>query len=305
MFFNFIETGRSIVVPLQKNKRLGSYELKFYAIVAFDLKNACQYVVFIAKFLQINCLNFASDIINKQEITLFFQLFKMTKSILQILLFSILGQLLNAQTNGYGIKLGPSLGFQNWGGGNKRDPLLRLHIAAFMDSESSDSKNVIYGQLGYHIKGGGIRFPYFYDLNGNRVPGGTYAMEFHNLSLDIGLKRFFTTGAWKSYYAIGLRGEYTLSTKFEIYEELKEWTNYWNYGFSLKVGTEFKIQKLVNGGIELNIAPDLSKQIYVPASIRRYNPFTRVLEPGYETSAINTTVEISFYLRFIQLIEYD
>ena len=49
-----------------------------------------------------------------------------------------------AQTNGFGFKLGPSLGFQKWGGGNQTDPLLRWHIAAFMDSESSDGKNVIY-----------------------------------------------------------------------------------------------------------------------------------------------------------------
>ncbi|MBK9222631.1 MAG: hypothetical protein IPO16_11025 [Saprospiraceae bacterium] len=211
---------------------------------------------------------------------------------------------INAQSNGFGFKLGPSLGYQKWGGGSQRDPLLRWHVAAFMDSESSDSKNVIYGQLGYHVKGGAFRVSYFYDVNGNRYPGSTYAMEFHNLSLDIGLKRFLHKGKWKPYYAIGLRGEYTLKTNFEIYQELQEWVRKWNYGVSVKIGSEFKFSKLVYGGIELNLAPDLSKQIFVPATIRRLNPFTHQPEPGYEQSTVNTTIELSFYLRFLQLIEY-
>ncbi len=210
------------------------------------------------------------------------------------------------QANGFGIKGGPSLGFQKWGGSNQRDPLLKWHLAFFMDSESSDSKNVIYGQLGYHVKGGGIRYPYFQDINGNIYPGGTFGMEFHNLSLDIGLKRYFSKAEkWKPYYAIGLRGEYTLKTDFEIYQELQDYVNKWNYGFSVKIGTEFKIKKLINAGIELNIAPDLSKQVYVDPRIRRFNPFTGQPEPGYETSTVNTTIELSVYLRFLQLIVYE
>lgn len=210
-----------------------------------------------------------------------------------------------SQANGFGIKLGPSMGFQKWGGGSQRDPLVRWHVAAFMDSESSDSKNVIYGQLGYHVKGGAFRVSYFYDINGNRYPGSTYGMEFHNLSLDIGLKRYIRKGIWKPYYAIGLRGEYTAKTKFEIYQELEEWVRKWNYGFSIKLGTEYKMSKLTHAGLELNIAPDLSKQVYVPATIRRINPWTGQAEPGYEQSTVNTTIELSFYLRFMQVIEYE
>lgn len=212
---------------------------------------------------------------------------------------------IQAQANGFGFKMGPSMGFQKWGG-NQRDPLLRFHAALFADSESSDSKNVVYAQLGYHIKGGGIRILSFVDINNNIVyPGGTFGMEFHNLSLDLGLKRFISNGKkWAPYYAIGLRGEYTLKTSFEIYEELQEWTCKWNYGISVKIGSEYKFSKLLHGGLELNIAPDLSKQIYVPASIRRINPWSHQPEQGYEQSTVNTTVELSFYLRFLQLIEY-
>ena len=93
-------------------------------------------------------------------------------------------------------------------------------------------------------------------------------------------------------------------TNFEIYQELQEWVRKWNYGVSVKIGSEFKFSKLVYGGIELNLAPDLSKQIFVPATIRRLNPFTHQPEPGYEQSTVNTTIELSFYLRFLQLIEY-
>jgi len=213
--------------------------------------------------------------------------------------------MIEAQANGFGFKIGPSMGFQKWGG-NQRDPLLRFHAVAFVDSESSDSKNIVYAQLGYHIKGGGIRFNSYVDQNNIIYPGGTFGMEFHNLSLDLGLRRIIRNGdKWMPYYAIGLRGEYTVKTNLEIYEYLEEWTCKWNYGFSLKIGSEFKFNKLVHGGVELNIAPDLSKQIYVPASIRRINYYTNQPEPGYEQSTVNTTIELSFYLRFLQLIEYE
>lgn len=234
-----------------------------------------------------------------------FKFFKMIK-LLSVFLFVFCLQLLvHSQVNGFGIKGGPSLGYQKWGGSNQRDPLLRWHVAIFFDSESSDSKNVIYSQLGYHVKGGGIRFPFSIDQHGNRLPGGTYGMEFHNISLDLGLKRFIKQGPWKPYYAVGIRGEYTVNTHFEIYENLQEWTCKWNYGISIKLGSEFKFQKFIHGGIELNIAPDLSKQIYVPASIRRINPWTGQAEPGYEQSTVNTTLELSLYLRFLQIIEYE
>lgn len=227
------------------------------------------------------------------------------KSICLIVFFSFSPLLIQAQANGFGLKTGPSMGFQKWGGNNQSDPLLRWHVAAFIDSESSDSKNVIYGQLGYHIKGQGIRFAYTLDQHGNIGPGSTYGMEFHNLSLDIGLKRFISkNNKWRPYYAIGLRGEYTMKADLQIFPEYKEFVCKWNYGFSVKIGSEFKFRKLVYGGIELNIAPDLSNQIYVPASIKRYDPFTNQVYPGYEQSSKNTTVELSFYLRFLQVIEY-
>ena len=177
------------------------------------------------------------------------------------------------QANGYGIKLGPSLGFQKWGGSTQSDPLLRWHAAIFVDSESSDSKNIIYAQFGYHIKGQGIRYPYSIDQHGNRGPGYTFGMEFHNLSLDLGLKRFIGKNKkWRPYYGFGLRGEYTVKTNFEAFEEMTEFVCKWNYGISIKIGSEYKFRKFLNGGLELNIAPDLSKQIFVPASIRRLDP---------------------------------
>lgn len=210
-----------------------------------------------------------------------------------------------AQTSGFGLKLGPSLGFQKWGGGSQRDPLLKGHIAAFMDSESSDGKNIVYGQLGYHIKGGALKFSFFYDVNGNRYPGATYGMEFHNLSLELGLKRFLRLARWKPYYAFGLRGEYTMGTHFEVFQEMEEWTRRWNYGISLRLGSEFSLRKLILAGIELNIAPDLSKQVYVPASIRRLDPWTGQPLPGYEQSTVNTTIELSLYIRFLRLVVYE
>jgi len=209
------------------------------------------------------------------------------------------------QANGFGLKLGPSMGFQSWGGGSKSDPLWKGHLAAFMDSESSNGKNIVYGQLGYHIRGGAVRFNAFYDLNGNRYAGGSFGMSFQNLALEIGMRRFLKLGKWKPFYGFGLRGEYTLGTKLEIYQELEEWTKKWNYGVSLRIGSEFQMSKLVKAGIELNIAPDLSNQVYIPATIRRIDPWTGQIYPGYEQATKNTSVELSFYLRFMQLIIYE
>ncbi|MBK8954529.1 MAG: hypothetical protein IPM34_03100 [Saprospiraceae bacterium] len=210
-----------------------------------------------------------------------------------------------AQATGFGLKAGPSMGFQKWGGGNQLDPLWRWHVAAFLDSESSDGKNILYGHLGYHVKGAAIRFNAIYDINGNRYPGASFAMEFHNLSFELGMKRFLKMKRWKPFYAVGLRGEYTLSTKFEVYPELQEWTKKWNYGVSLRLGTEYAAKKLVHYGLELNIAPDLSKQVYVPAAIRRIDPWTGQVIPGYEQSTVNTTIELSFYVRFKRIIIYE
>ena len=209
---------------------------------------------------------------------------------------------LYGQANGYGVKAGPGLGLQRWSGSD-RAPLFVYHVDAFADSES-ESGNVLYGQLGYHLKGSALRINQFIDVNGNIYPGSTFGMHFHNAVLELGMKKFFRKGKLNAFYGLGLRGEYTVKTKFEFYQEYKDFVQRWNYGVSLRIGTEFFMSKFVRSGLEVHIAPDISRQIFVPQGVRYYDPRTNTTSPGVEQSVRNTVIELSFYLRFLQIIEY-
>lgn len=209
-----------------------------------------------------------------------------------------------AQATGFGIKAGPGLGFQRWNGGSKRDLLSIYHVDAFLDSESA-SGNIIYGQLGFHTRGSSSRIGPFEDVNGIYYPARRLKTVFSNVVLEIGAKKLVQTKRFETFYALGVRGEYTSKSKFEFYDELQDWVRKFNYGISIRMGAEWKWNKLTKYGIDLNIAPDISKQIYVPAGIRYYNPITKTTSPGYEQSVRNIAIELSFYIRFLQIIEYD
>lgn len=112
----------------------------------------------------------------------------MKKVILFLLPFLFWTNLIG-QANGYGVKAGPGLGLQRWSGSD-RAPLFIYHVDAFADSES-ESGNVLYSQLGYHLKGSALRINQFVDVNGNLFPGSTFGMHFHNLVLELGMKKFF------------------------------------------------------------------------------------------------------------------
>jgi hypothetical protein len=225
------------------------------------------------------------------------------QSILSLFLLFQGSAYLNAQANAYILKTGTTLGLQDWGGGS-RSPLMRYHGAFQYESISSNNRNVVYAQLGYHVKGGGIRVFQFRDINNNLYKGGFFGNEFHNIALDIGMKQFLNEKKFRPFYAVGLRGEFTAKTKFELYGELKEWVRKFNYGISARVGAEYPIKKLINIGIELNVAPDLSKQVFVPAYIRRLDPWTGQPVPGYEQKIVNFSMELSIYIKFIQQIIY-
>ena len=54
--------------------------------------------------------------------------------------------------------------------------LIGFHFSLSIDSESSEGNNIIYGDFGYHVKGGAIRYQYFQDLFGNRIKGDKFNM---------------------------------------------------------------------------------------------------------------------------------
>ncbi len=211
----------------------------------------------------------------------------------------------NAQNTGYTFKAGPSMGFQKWANGGKRAPMFAYHAAFGIDSESSDGKNIIYGQLGYHVKGGAIRYSFFIDQFGNRIKGDKFNMKFYNAVLEIGVKRTQNTFEdFTTYFGVGARAELTTNQKFEFNTEYIEWVRKFNYGLSFLGGIEYSLGKTIRNGWELRIAPDISKQIFVPAGTLWYDPFSRTSYRGSEISTRNLTIELSTYIRLLQIIEY-
>ncbi|MBK9270890.1 MAG: hypothetical protein IPM48_04780 [Saprospiraceae bacterium] len=212
--------------------------------------------------------------------------------------------LATAQKYGYTIKGGTGLATQRWqGGSGGRSPVLAHHGALGIDFES-EGGNVIYGQLGYHIRGSGERVLRFFDIHGNDFPGGFFGMKFHNIALEAGMKKFFLKQQLKAYYGIGIRTEYTAKKQMQFfYQQYEPFVQKFNYGFNVRVGTEIEFGKFTMGGLEVNVAPDISRQIWV-RGVRFIDPRTNMVSPQSEQSIRNLTIEISLYLRFLQIIEY-
>ncbi|MEO6189286.1 MAG: hypothetical protein ABIO44_01930 [Saprospiraceae bacterium] len=225
------------------------------------------------------------------------------RNILVSTLLILLSLVLGAQSNGYGLRLGSGISTQKWQGGDQRSPLLTYHVDFFMDSES-EGGNIFYGALGYHQRGSSVRFFRFVDQLGNVYPGGSFALRFHQVGLEIGIKKAKSIKYWKLAYGIGLRGEYTIKSDLELFQEYKDYVKKFNYGFTICGSAETKLNKFIALGFEIRASPDVSRQIYVPAAIPWYDPYTNSSRPGYEQSIRNLGFEASLYLRFIQLIQY-
>lgn len=222
-----------------------------------------------------------------------------------ILLFMILALKANlqAQSNGYGVRVGSGFSSQRWQGGSGRNPLLTYHADYYMDSES-EKGNILYLALGYHLRGSSIYINRFVDQFGNVYSGSNFAMKFHNAVLELGAKKAKTVNNWRLIYGLGIRGEYTFKHKLEIYQGYEDFIRKFNYGFTLLGAAETRINKFAAFGIEARICPDASRQVYVPAAIPIYDPFTGCVQPRVEQSIRNLSVEVGVYIRLIQIIQY-
>lgn len=217
-----------------------------------------------------------------------------------VLLLSLtLSQLSVAQGYGFGFKVGPSLGIQKWTGFGSNDPLFAYHADVFVDQFGEEEKLALYGQLGYHQRGSSLRYVSFSGTNNIH-----YDLIFHNAVLELGMKKLSTLGKGKWYYSLGLRGEYTFDTKLEVFEGMKDFVEKWNYGASVRGGAEFPLAKLINGFLEITIAPDFSKQLFLPGGLPYTDPFSGQRVQTAEQNVRNTSLELSFGMRFINKIIY-
>ena len=238
------------------------------------------------------------------------------------LLLFLAGFSIDAKAQGFifGLKGGPTIGFQNWDG-SERDPLFKYHGILFLESLEDEGKNfALFGQVGYHIKGSAVRYnfrPQCLDGNGNYVDCTRQTLEyqFKNISVTLGGKKKFDSNSGnKLYYAFGLRGEYTVKTNLSQFNNgtyqyfggypIDGFVNKFNYGMTLSGGIEFKLSDLIGAIIELSVNPDFSLQYKQPAIPNLTNPVTGQQYTSGERTIRNVAFEISAGFRFTRKIIY-
>jgi len=213
----------------------------------------------------------------------------------------------------FGVKGGPTLGFQNWDG-FEQNVLFRYHGSLFIESAADPGEFVLFAQTGYHEKGSALRGRRAFDINMNLINLPTTGFIFRNIDLVVGVKQhldFDLMGSSGAYYMFGVRGDYTMSTNLSDYSSFGNlfypfpaFVRKWNYGATLGAGLEFEFSKFVGGILELSVAPDFSLQYQQPAIPNVRNPFTGVDQTLSQRTIRNTVFEISVGFRFLREVIY-
>ena len=235
-----------------------------------------------------------------------------------ILLLSFFAFDLHAQGFAFGLKGGPTVGFQNWDGAS-RDPLFKYHGILFIESAQEDSPFSLFAQAGYHIKGSAVRYnfrPVCIDANGNTFDCDfeTLEYQFRNASLTLGGKKRFEKNNNTLYYLFGVRGDFTINTNLEEYNNNRvqyfggypadPFVRKLNYGVTVGGGIEFAISDLVGAMLELTINPDFSRQYYQPPIPNVTNPYNNQSYTIPEREIRNVALEVSVGFRFLRKVIY-
>ena len=209
-----------------------------------------------------------------------------------------------AQSYAFGLKLGPSIGIQNWNNYQTNEPLFKYHILAFIESAPEENTGTLFAELGYHIKGRAIRFRATVNpLTGGVIPARNFKLQFRNISFQLGGRQKIPVGNNRLFYSLAIRGDYNVSSDLEIYAGFKEGINKLTYGISVGGGMEFEWSELVSGILDIRVSPDLSKQIFIPP-FEWQNPYTGTQEVFREQSVKNIVFEVSLGIRFLHKIIY-
>ncbi len=223
----------------------------------------------------------------------------------------------------FGIKGGLTVGMQRWDESFQREPLFRYHGIIYTESISENNEFGLFAQLGYHVKGSAIRtYPYTYQLPGggfDRYPGLNIPFEFRNISLSLGGKKKYDFGIdKKAYYLIGIRGDYTVSTKlrpefvdqnspYAFIYPIEPYVKKINYGATVGGGIEWMFSEYVGGLLEFTVNPDFSLQYNQPKIENIINPNPNIgsnIITIPERQIRNVTFEVTLGFRFLHKIEY-
>ena len=236
----------------------------------------------------------------------------MKKTILFILLFCSLLSGFAQSGSAFGVKGGLSLGTQKWNSLNQ-GVLFAWHGDAYIESLTENNAFSLIGQLGYHVRGSARRNQRIFNSTGSNFTQINQSFEFNNISLMVGAKqkKDFRANS-KLYYLIGLRGEYTLSTNLDEYEDfcpgfypLETFTRKYNFGLTAGGGFEFMFSKLFGGFIEFAVLPDITYQYDQPAINNVPSCFNvgQSINIG-ERRIRNVAFEISLGIRLLRIVEY-
>ncbi len=209
----------------------------------------------------------------------------------------------------WGIKIGPTVGFQG-----TRGPLLRYHGSFFLES-SGNENNALFAQVGYHARGFANRFT-FQTTPNQPQSFKTYSIPtiFHNAAISFGIKkRGDYSDKLKYFYSFGMRGEFTFKTNLPYLDlttpqnnQNNVFNNYYfsnyvrplNWGMDIGGGFEKKISELILGFVEFTLSPDLSYQ-YRTSNVNSTGGFAGV--GGHR----NLSMELSVGCRFWQKVIYE
>lgn len=214
----------------------------------------------------------------------------------------------------WGIKAGPSLGFQLWDPPSNRGALFRYHGAVYIESLDDAERYALYAQLGYHLRGSTVRYQ-FVDINSGQRFQEREPFVFNNIALQAGVKQKFGAGRGASnvFYLLGLRGEYTVTNNLptsadEVFYHggtlFAEFARKFVFGASIGGGIEFPFSDYIGGMIEISVHPDFSKQFDQQGDLNLINPLfpgERVLIPA--RAIRNLTLELSFAIRLLRVYE--
>lgn len=221
---------------------------------------------------------------------------------------------LNAQSKAYSFKGGLALGVQTWNNFD-RDPLFKYHGMVAVENADETERFSVFAQAGYHVRGSALRSNNLIDrFSGDVFRAPTQEFRFNNIVLALaGKKRQDMNGNAHLYYYFGLRGEYTLKTNLDDYNETNQrvggffpedqFVRKFNYGAIVGGGFEFPFTDLIQGVLEFSVNPDFSLQYRQP-SVTVWDPYTGNNRQLGERTIRNISFEITLGLRFMHIIEY-
>jgi hypothetical protein len=209
----------------------------------------------------------------------------------------------------WGIKSGPSLGFQGQG-----NMLLRYHGAVFIEGGGSET-NPLYAELGYHARGFANRYQYQQNPQNPSLNLKTFAVKtiFHNVSLSLGMKK---KGDYreniKYFYSFAMRGELTVGSNLPYLDQVNPQNNQntnfnsyfsnnirpFNWGMDIGGGFEKPLSELLTGFIQFTLSPDLSYQY-------RVGSISPTGGAGGVSGHRNLSMELSVGVRFWHKVIYE